>query len=99
MTQRDKFERYAETQGWDTQRASPENNRYFHERVELLWQGWQGCLASDGRRSVEDLEDAIAVLNESSPMTAIQDIFHWMLGRPDEYYDIVLANHHSFGKA
>ena len=66
MTDRDKFERHVRQANSDLDecvlfdRAEANPDEYEHPHIQELWATWQAALASDGRRSVQDMKDVIA---------------------------------------
>jgi hypothetical protein len=65
MSERDKFEAYVRDHTDYRHKLERYGGKlppvgYIHTVVEALWRAWQAALANDQRRSVEDMEDAIA---------------------------------------
>lgn len=67
MTNRERFEEHVRKGDYRHRLERYSENGpitgYINTVVEMMWRAWQAALASDQRRSVQDMEDAIAGAN------------------------------------
>jgi len=96
MSERDRFENWARDVG-HTHLDRFENfsgpGDYVDHMVRDEWTGWQAALANDPRRSVQDVEDALAGVEYAlssaggtvyaPPLRACRDLLQWFLHRLD----------------
>lgn len=82
--QREKFEAHAKANDLDITRN--EHGDYACLVTDAARRTWQAALASDTRRSVEDIEDVIAASPEH------HNALFWVLGTPDEDIDEMLTD-------
>ena len=81
MTDREKFESLAAECGLDVARFDVDHGDYAMVDTQAAWKVYQAALASDTRRSVEDLEDAIAGYEDTHDgECAVSLVIKWALG-------------------
>lgn len=88
MTTRQQFHQHAKANRLDLTRFERDHGDYANSNTQAAWVAWQAALASDGRRPMQEIEDAIAGFEQIYGMGGgVASTIKWVFGEPDEAID------------